>query len=96
MSVHRVRASLTSRPVAAHVHALTLTLTQVWAAIFASLILHDSISSNEIAGGACIVMGCLALQLPEERLPRLPWLYDSDGIESPDPDAEISNLVGKL
>ena len=70
---------------------LVLSHPQVWAAIFASLILHDSISSNEIAGGACIVVGCLALQLPEESVPQFPWVAHSD-----DPEAEISNLVGKL
>ena len=40
----------------------------VWAAVFASVLLHDEITTNELVGGACIVIACLCLQLPEEQL----------------------------
>ena len=40
----------------------------VWAAAFAAMLLHDSITQQELVGGGAIVLACLALQLPEERV----------------------------
>ena len=40
----------------------------VWAAGFAAGLLHEAVTPQEMVGGGAIVLACLALQLPEERV----------------------------
>ena len=40
----------------------------VWAAGFAAVLLHEAVTPQEMVGGGAIVLACLALQLPEERV----------------------------
>lgn len=40
----------------------------VWAAAFAAILLQEAVTPQEMIGGGAIVLACLALQLPEERV----------------------------